>query len=302
MIRYIQHEEIDKIKWDKCINNAPNGLIYGLYDYLDCMSKNWDALIFGDYEMVMPLTWNKKYGINYLYQPFFCASLGIFGNQLNKEIVKQFLDHIPAKFRYWNIYINYGNFYSIDNYEISERLNLVLDLKYSYNKLAESFSKNHSKNILLAKRYQLTIHKNIPVESIVNLAKDQSKKYSKISARDYHHFTNLFEILHKNGKAITYGVYTAEEKLYASAVFFFFKSRAYYILVGNHPRARNSGASHYLINEFIKDHAEQPLILDFEGSNISSIARFYKGFGATEEIYAGLNVNRLPAISKLFLK
>ena len=106
----------------------------------------------------------------------------------------------------------------------------------------------------------------------------------------------------KKGNAITYGVYTSENKLYASAVFFFFKTRAYYILVGNHPRGRNSGASHYLINEFIRDHCEQNLVLDFEGSNISTIARFYKGFGAVEEVYPGVKVNRLPAISKLFLK
>jgi hypothetical protein len=44
-IKYLQHKEIDKAKWDACITNAPNGLIYGYSFYLDCMAKHWDALV-----------------------------------------------------------------------------------------------------------------------------------------------------------------------------------------------------------------------------------------------------------------
>ena len=44
------------------------------------------------------------------------------------------------------------------------------------------------------------------------------------------------------------------------------------------------------------------IVLDFEGSNIESIARFYKGFGAQEEIYPGIKLNNLPPILKLFRK
>ncbi|HSQ44739.1 MAG TPA: hypothetical protein VLM16_07060, partial [Ginsengibacter sp.] len=79
-ISYLPQANIDKQKWDRCIDAAPNGLIYAYSFYLDAMSKNWDALILNDYEIVMPLTWNKKYGVYYLYQPFFTKALGIFGN------------------------------------------------------------------------------------------------------------------------------------------------------------------------------------------------------------------------------
>ena len=78
-IRYLRHEEIDKEKWDRCIDNAPNGLIYAYSYYLDAMSTHWDGIVSGDYQSVFPLTWNKKYGIKYLYQPFLTAQLGIFG-------------------------------------------------------------------------------------------------------------------------------------------------------------------------------------------------------------------------------
>ena len=40
-IKYLQHKEIDKAKWDACIEQAPNGLIYGysFYGYHDRLYK-----------------------------------------------------------------------------------------------------------------------------------------------------------------------------------------------------------------------------------------------------------------------
>lgn len=59
-IRYLSREEIDATKWDRCIDLAPNGLLYACSTYLDCMSSNrWDALVSGDYEIVMPLPYKK---------------------------------------------------------------------------------------------------------------------------------------------------------------------------------------------------------------------------------------------------
>ncbi len=72
-IKYLTYQQINKIKWDACIDKAGNGLVYGYSFYLDAMAKNWDALVLSagpggnDYKAVMPLTWNKKYSILYLY-------------------------------------------------------------------------------------------------------------------------------------------------------------------------------------------------------------------------------------------
>ncbi|MBS1975692.1 MAG: hypothetical protein JST13_15195, partial [Bacteroidetes bacterium] len=89
-IHYLQQHEIDKTRWDACISSSANGLIYACSSYLDTMSKNWDALVLRDYEAVMPLTWNKKYGVYYLYQPAFTASLGIFGNNISAKLTEDF--------------------------------------------------------------------------------------------------------------------------------------------------------------------------------------------------------------------
>ena len=53
-----------------------------------------------------------------------------------------------------------------------------------------------------------------------------------------------------------------------------------------------------IVDAFIREHAGSELILDFEGSNIPTVARFFAGFGARPEIYQGVSFDRLP----LFLK
>ena len=63
-IQYLLHPQINKKKWDGCIDNAANGLLYATSTYLDCMAVQWYALVLTDYEMVMPLPCRKKYGIN----------------------------------------------------------------------------------------------------------------------------------------------------------------------------------------------------------------------------------------------
>ncbi len=299
-ISYLPQANIDKSKWDRCIDTAENGLIYGYSFYLDALSENWDALIVNDYETVMPLTWKKKYTIYYLYQPFFTASLGIFGNDITAEIVKSFLENIPAKFKYWDFYLNRNNWFSIPGFPMYERSNYILPLSENYEILRSKYATSHIRNIKRSIQYGNVVKKNIPVRDVIQLSKEQSKNFSTIEERNYSDFTNLFEFLKEKNQASTYGVYSPQNKLVASCVYFFSHNRAYYILVGNHPDGKTSGASHLMIHEFIKEHAGENLVLDFEGSNIPSLAFFYKSFGSVLEKYPGIKMNKLSAITKLF--
>jgi len=301
-IDIIPSNQINKTKWNNCIEHAANGLIYGYSFYLDIVSKHWEGLSYNDYEAVMPLTWKSKYGISYLSQPFFTASLGVFGNNLSAKIVKLFLDSIPEKFKYWDIYLNHGNLFPIKEYDLYERNNYVLDMNNNYEKIIGSFSKNHIRNIKKAERSGCYIQKNISTAGVIELAKAQSKKFTSISDNEFKNFLKLSEYLLKQGNAQTYGVYNAQKKLISSCVYFYSHNRAYFILTGNHPDSKTTGASHYLINGFIKEHAGTKLLLDFEGSMIKGVAQFYSKFGAKEEKYAALKLNKLPAVLKLFKK
>jgi hypothetical protein len=54
-----------------------------------------------------------------------------------------------------------------------------------------------------------------------------------------------------------------------------------------------------MIDAFIQDYADKNLILDFEGSNIPSLAFFYKSFGSELEKYPGIRKNKLKGIARL---
>jgi len=153
-IHYLTHQQIDKDKWNARIDNSSNGLIYAYSYYLDHMAKNWDALVLGDYEAVMPLTWNKKYGIHYLYEPAFTASLGIFGNGLNAKLINEFIEAIPSKFKLIEIDLNAGNKVDFPTGTAILRNNYVLNLNKPYKEIAEKYRENIRRNVKKANQFE----------------------------------------------------------------------------------------------------------------------------------------------------
>ena len=295
-IQYIQRNRLDQTKWDACIDGSPNGLIYAYTMYLDGMARNWDAMVLGDYEAVMPLPWNKKWGFYYLYQPFLCASLGVFGKEITAQLLREFLQAIPHRFKLWDMYFNYGNFFPVPGYELYQRISHALDLRPPYETLYDNFRLSYKSLLKRFDKIGYTIKKNIPIDEVLKLTKVKLVPVARVSDEDYDRFGELYKKFAAEGKAINYGAYSSRGELLASGVFLFSHNRAYYIVAGNHPDGRTVGASHQVINTFIREHAGRDLLLDFEGSDVHNIAFFFKSFGAYEEKYPGLFYNRLPPL------
>ena len=313
-IQYLQHPQIDKVKWDNCLATAPNGLIYAHSCYLDKMAVDWDALVLNDYEAVMPLPWKKKWGIYYLAHPPLTASLGIFGTLVTGELISRFIKAIPARFKLADLLLNRDNILPSSGLQ-SIRSNYVLDLHRPYEAIYNEYRNNVRRNVKKAQQLNCRYATGIPLEEIIKLARWQiQQQNTNIGEEDYLHFKDLFNylaslkdawkvaehngIMQGNDKprsmAETSGVYTSNNELVASCVWFYSHGRAYYILVGNHPNGKTIGASHYLIDRFIYEHAGQELIWDFEGSDIDSLAFFYSSFGGMKEVYPALQFQRLP--------
>ena len=293
-IRYLPRAVINIESWDRCISHAPNGLIYAYSFYLDNMARHWDALVWGDYECVMPITWNKKLGISYLYQPPFTASLGIFGNKITDSLIMEFICSIPSRYKLVEIDMNFGNKLSFPYQNILLRENYILDLNNPYEKIYAGYRDNIKRNCKKAQQLNCRYSDNVEVAEVIRLSQLQMRKLSGASPEDFRRFKNLFHFLQARGEATACGVYMDSGELMASCVFFFSHNRAYYILVGNHPNGKTIGASHFLIDRFISEHAGKNLLLDFEGSDIRNLAFFYSSFGAVVETYPALHIDRLP--------
>ena len=296
-VRYIPHSAIDHNKWDQCIDASTNGLIYGYSWYLDACGVKWDALVLNDYEAVMPLCWNRKYGINYLFQPWFCACLGVFSRTtINCPLIDAFLNAIPKKFRYVDICMNYENKFQLHHVQTTDRVSYILSLAQPYDELEKNYRTQLKRNLSKAKQAGLIAKWDIDIDSIFPFAKEIMQRVSSISDEEVQRMIPLLESVQKHKKAETIGIYSSSEELLASAVFFYSHQRWYYLIVGNHPNGKTMGASHYLIDRFIEKHANTNELLDFEGSDIRNIAYFYSSFGAHAQTYPAIKINRLPAI------
>lgn len=297
-IRYLNRADIEPERWDACIARS-GGCLYASSFYLDTMADQWDALVLNDYEAVMPLPWRKKFGISYLYQPFLTAQLGLFGPQLDGRLLQTFLESIPSKFRFWEFPLNHNNLFPAVSFPLYRRINYVLPLTKPYEELSQGYHSNIQRNLKKAAQAGCMLSKNLGLAEIIERSRAQAGGGSE---EDYSRLERLYAQLSKKGKAATYGVMGREGRLLASALFAFWEKRAYYLLVGNDPQGRDQGASHALIDGFIREHAGRDLILDFEGSDLPGLARFYSGFGAQEEPYAAIRLNRLPFYLKWLKK
>jgi hypothetical protein len=57
---------------------------------------------------------------------------------------------------------------------------------------------------------------------------------------------------------------------------------------------RDLRAMYFLFDRLIDEYSEQSIVLDFEGSDIEGVGRFFSGFGALLVPYHRLIANRLP--------
>ena len=297
-ISYLPQANIDKQKWDHCIDTAANGLIYAYSFYLDAMSKNWDALIVNDYEMVMPLTWNKKYGISYLRQPFFIQQSGIFGNSsFTEDVTKQFIKQALNLFPFAEINLNFANEYNSSG---ATKCNLILPLDNTIAEIEKHFKNDLIKNIKKANKNNLIYRPSEEIKTAIESYKNTYSERFYIPQKAYEDFFQLCLLLKKKKQLLVRKVNSKDEKLLAIAIFLKDKKRVYNIMSTTFPEGRSLEANHFLLYELIKEFSGQNLILDFEGSEIQSINFFYRKFGAIEQPYPFVRINNLNTLQRFF--
>jgi hypothetical protein len=295
-LTYLQYKDIDKKKWDYCIRSSQHPLIYAYAFFLNGMSEKVAALIYNDYEAVMPLTFKRKAGISYLYQPAFLQQLGIFSKaELTEELKTLFLQEAKARFRFAEIFVNFN--------AGPEQPNYILPLNSSYDVISENYTTDLKKNLRHATRFNMAYQPGDDIEASVNLYKDlYGKKMPHVKQKDYDRLIKICIAANAMDHLLIRRVIGEDKKLLAVAVLLKDDHRLYNIMSAVTEAGRNSEANHYLFDEVIKEFSGQSLTLDFEGSSIEGIAHFYKKYGAVNEQYFFLRYNDLPGFVKLFKK
>lgn len=296
-IDFLQRKEIQVEKWDRLIAGSPAETIYPYSWYLDTVADNWSALVVDDYRFVMPVVWKKKAGMKYMYQPFYTQQLGVFSREyVDPDLIRKMLRILYKKYRFAGMNFNVKNLVGEeDPFAVDDKSNYVMTLNQDYDTHYKAFSTNAKRNIRKSIEFSDLVEKNLPVEELVRLKREND--VIQRSEGDYRKLVYLFETIQQRGAGKIYAIRTGSE-ITAAAFFAFSNTRAIYLLSASSQEGKERRGMFRIIDAFISDHAGSGVILDFEGSNIPSVARFFGGFGAQPEIYQGVSFNRLPVTLK----
>jgi hypothetical protein len=298
MIKFFNREDIDIVKWDECIESSASNLIYGLSWYLDTVAPGWGGLIEDDYISVMPLPLKKRYGFQYVYHPPYTQQLGVFAKfKTDAHHIHKYLDSLPSFIKLADFNLNWtNNIKGLEN-KSEIRNNYVLDLTPAYSDLEKKFSSNTRRNIQKS-FIECKISKEIELNDFLNLKRDNSPHIKKTGFHDLMKKLALNILEHDKGFIV--GAQKDGEFI-AAAFFAFSGKRFYYLIPVSNDKGKKSSAMFGILDHVISGNAGTGNVLDFEGSNISGIARFFGGFGAELVPYHYLNLNRLPSWMR-FLK
>lgn len=301
MIQHVLHTAIDKQKWDVCIRQSPNDSVFVYSWYLDAVCENWEAFVLNDYEAVFPVAVKSKYGFSYIYQPFFTRYFGVFSKvPLSSELTRSFFSNICSKYKQFQFCLHESHQAIEFSVSKANKQFQYLDLSTSYDVLQNSYSKNVKRNLKKAVQQQFKISKNIEAEEIVELFK--RTKGIELEIFRSEHYQSLIRLMNEcliQNKGLSIAVYQ-NEMLEAAAFFIKNNERFIYLKSGITESGKDSGAMHLLMDHFIKEHCGGNNVLDFGGSSVESVARFYKSFGAKDCVYLELKKGRLFKLMKWF--
>lgn len=303
MIRFVTHNDIDIEKWDRCVKRAVNSTPYAFSWYLDIVVSHWNALILNDYEAVFPLPTKKKWGFQYAYTPFWVQQLGLF-SQTNQglKLLDHFIEAIPKEYRFIEMNMNHSApLKAYSDYQIKSNFNYVLELTKPYKDQHEGYSKNLKRNLKNAKANGLQLFKNDAPKNLIHLFRhDKGRSIAHFSEHDYKNLEYIMHVAMNKHCGQILMAYDQGNRAVAGCFLLFSSNRVILLFTGNSNEGKECAAMPFLIDEFIKTAANSSFVLDFEGSNDKNLARFYKSFGAENQSYQNLKINRLPLLLRFF--
>ncbi len=303
-LQYLQYQQIDQQKWDNCIQNSLNPRVYAYSWYLDAATNTWDAIVLNDYEAVLPLPYNNKWGLQSVYAPTFAQQLGIFSPKtIDQGLFTDFLKAIPKKFKRIRLPIKHGQTYSIQEYQDYVFPNYELDLSQSYEELRKNYHQNTIRNLKKVGKHQLSLHKNLDPSFSVNMFRETKGDHLGHPPSFYEQILAImnaaiirekgwiWEMCNEKGEACASGFFVLDKTQH--------QDRVYNLFPVSNEEGRKKGAMFGIIDHVIQIYAGSNTLLDFEGSSVKGVAQFYERFGAVNKIYRHIDCNRMPFYVKI---
>jgi len=274
MIKRLKYKEIDFEKYTYCLENSAQKNWYAKKEILDHLSGNWELIVYGDYEAVMPINIKKKLGIQFVHMPLFCQQLGVFSKVDDPMINSKILNFLQKKYRVFLYCFNHHNRFATS---LEKRKNYIIPVSdYEVLKRKKYFKGRKS----AVKWSQHLVYKEPEFDEQVDYFISQNfKGLPKLS--DFYLFKNYLSFL-MNTKKLKLCAAFHEEKLINLAVLVAEKNQYSLLALINDEEFKKENGASFLIDKILSRSISEKSF-NFMGSNIRGIEVFFKSFGA--ELY-----------------
>ena len=299
-ISYVKHDKIDVKRWDRVVDTHGNGLPYHYSWFLDAISQcKWDALVAGDYNLIMPLVFNEKLlGVKQVYQPVLTQQLGVIGSGVTTSIIRRFLSAIPSSFKYIQFNLSHANYKLLADSDVNRvRTNYILDLSDAEEDILNRFDKGLRKKV---KKYS-GVHKVEYSQDVAELTDFYEHHLESTVKWGKHNYVKAFNLLQAalNRNMLSIVRLSVDGQITCIASFIITSRRIINVFGASSAYGRSQQSMSVALYEIIRKYALTDRVLDFEGSDVPGVRLFFKSFGGENEPYAEYKKDNLPFLFSL---
>jgi hypothetical protein len=276
---------MDKQRWNALVAKDSESLIYQYTWFLEAMCDSWYGIIDDQYTTVIPLAVKRKWGIKHVYMPPFLQRMMLVGKALN-EVETKLVNSILQNFSSLTVF-------NIANFELNItpiknlKNNFFLDLQQGYKCVYERYTKELIKNVKKAHFRGCEFTTEVTFDQVVAF---YQQAYGEKSSYTSAHFALLKKCIEQpeaQGYFHLWGVKAADtQELLLAALLLDDGRRCYYLLAAPSAQGKQYRATAFFIDTVIQKMVEKGnRYFDFEGSNIPSVAQFYRTFNPETEHY-----------------
>ncbi|WDF45504.1 hypothetical protein PQ459_11415 [Chryseobacterium sp. KACC 21268] len=272
MIERVKYQDIDFKKYSKCIENSVQKKFYAEKIFLDISTKkNWEILVYKDYEAVMPVPFVRKLGFKLAINPKLCQQLGIFSKVDSIEINDLFYQFLNKNYIVWYYAFNDSNRFSKP---LKQRNNFLI-FPDKYETVRQKYSPKRKRKLRLDQEVidNSDIVKNPDLELVKSFIQ---KTGLGAEDKDLQDFISLLADFHQQNQLDFYGFFYHSKLINLIAIYRETYSLALLGTYNEREFVKLSGSS-YLIDKVISENIENK-IFDFEGSEVPAVEEFFRGF------------------------
>jgi len=329
---------MDADKWNHTVLSSRDGTLFACHEYLDQMTSGWSGLVIGDYEMVLPLTDQSKWGIKYLSAIPFVRQLGLIGdgpgpaavclkNQADSAALYRDIFKAIHRFaRYGDICFNHHNAVVFEGSgrdsrmrpsfsgtqlnqgmyggEVSPVPNYEIHLQQGYERIFADFHRPVKKKLTRIKKEGILKYSLMNAQDV--LADYRALLQEKSGLKLESAFQQLKRLLptefgrhHFTGYQIQD---SSSQQVLLTGIYGKDQWRIYKFMTAVTPAGRKQHASVFALDHLLATYAGEDLVFDFMGSRLPGVRTFIQSFGAVNHPCYLYHFNRLPWPLRLLKK